>query len=161
MVNMSDNKKTNAMRILEKDNIPYSVKTYEVDEDNLDAINVAKKANINIDLVYKTIVMINEKKEVFVFCLPAEFDVSLKKAKKITNSNKIELLKLNDLKNITGYIRGGCSPIGMKKQYTTYLSDIAQLEDSIYISAGIRGMQLILNPDDLIKCISATYEDFI
>lgn len=96
-----------------------------------------------------------------MFCLPAEFDVSLKKAKKITNSNKIELLKLNDLKNITGYIRGGCSPIGMKKQYTTYLSDIAQLEDSIYISAGIRGMQLILNPDDLIKCISATYEDFI
>jgi len=158
---MSDNKKTNAMRILEKENIPYNIKTYEVDENNLDAIHVAKNANINIDLVYKTIVMINEKKEVFVFCLPAEFDVSLKKAKKITNSNKIELLKLNDLKNITGYIRGGCSPIGMKKQYTTYLSDIAQLEDSIYISAGIRGMQLILNPDDLIKCISATYEDFI
>ncbi|NCD07395.1 MAG: Cys-tRNA(Pro) deacylase [Spirochaetia bacterium] len=158
---MSENKKTNAMRILEKENIPYNIKTYEVDENNLDAIHVAKNANINIDLVYKTIVMINEKKEVFVFCLPAEFDVSLKKAKKITNSNKIELLKLSDLKNITGYIRGGCSPIGMKKQYTTYLSDIAQLEDSIYISAGIRGMQLILNPNDLIKCISATYEDFI
>ncbi len=161
MLNMSDIKKTNAMRILEKENIPYSIKTYEVDENNLDAIHVAKNANINIDLVYKTIVMINEKKEVFVFCLPAEFDVSLKKAKKITNSNKIELLKLNDLKNITGYIRGGCSPIGMKKQYTTYLSDIAQLEESIYISAGVRGMQLIINPDDLIKCISATYEDFI
>jgi len=158
---MSDIKKTNAMRILEKENIPYSIKTYEVDENNLDAIHVAKNANINIDFVYKTIVMINEKKEVFVFCLPAEFDVSLKKAKKITNSNKIELLKLNDLKNITGYIRGGCSPIGMKKQYTTYLSDIAQLEESIYISAGVRGMQLIINPDDLIKCISATYEDFI
>ncbi len=158
---MSENKKTNAMRILEKENIPYNIKTYEVDENNLDAIHVAKNANINIDLVYKTIVMINEKKEVFVFCLPAEFDVSLKKAKEITNSNKIELLKLSDLKNITGYIRGGCSPIGMKKQYTTYLSDIAQLEDSIYISAGIRGMQLILNPNDLIKCISATYEDFI
>jgi len=161
MLNMSDIKKTNAMRILEKENIPYSIKTYEVDENNLDAIHVAKNANINIDFVYKTIVMINEKKEVFVFCLPAEFDVSLKKAKKITNSNKIELLKLNDLKNITGYIRGGCSPIGMKKQYTTYLSDIAQLEESIYISAGVRGMQLIINPDDLIKCISATYEDFI
>lgn len=158
---MSENKKTNAMRILEKENIPYNIKTYEVDENNLDAIHVAKNANINIDLVYKTIVMINEKKEVFVFCLPAEFDVSLKKAKKITNSNKIELLKLTELKNITGYIRGGCSPIGMKKQYTTYLSDIAQIEDSIYISAGIRGMQLILNPNDLIKCISATYEDFI
>ncbi len=158
---MSENKKTNAMRILEKENIPYDIKTYEVDENNLDAIHVAKNANINIDLVYKTIVMINEKKEVFVFCLPAEFDVSLKKAKKITNSNKIELLKLTELKNITGYIRGGCSPIGMKKQYTTYLSDIAQIEDSIYISAGIRGMQLILNPNDLIKCISATYEDFI
>ncbi len=158
---MSENKKTNAMRILEKENIPYDIKTYEVDENNLDAIHVAKNANINIDLVYKTIVMINEKKEVFVFCLPAEFDVSLKKAKNITNSNKIELLKLTELKNITGYIRGGCSPIGMKKQYTTYLSDIAQIEDSIYISAGIRGMQLILNPNDLIKCISATYEDFI
>lgn len=158
---MSNIKKTNAMRILEKDNIPYEIKTYEVDENNLDAIHVARNANINIDIVYKTIVMINDKKEIFVFCLPAEFDINLKKAKKITNSNKIELLKLNDLKNITGYIRGGCSPIGMKKQYTTYISDIAQLEESIYISAGIRGMQLIINPNDLISCISATYEDFI
>lgn len=158
---MASLKKTNAMRILEKEKIPYEVKAYEVDENNLDAIHVAKQANLNLDLVYKTIVMINERKEIYVFCLPAEFDVSLKKAKALTSSNKIELLKLDLLKKTTGYIRGGCSPIGMIKHYKTFISDFALLEDKIYVSAGVRGLQLIINPKDLAKCVDATFEEII
>ncbi|MCY1152726.1 MAG: Cys-tRNA(Pro) deacylase [Sphaerochaetaceae bacterium] len=154
-------KKTNAMRILEKENISYKVKAYDVDENNLDAVHVAKSANINIDLVYKTIVMINENKEIFVFCLPAEFDISLKKARFLTSSNKIELLKLDMLKKVTGYIRGGCSPLGMIKQYKTFISDFALLEDEIYVSAGVRGLQLIVNPKDLANCIGASFEEII
>jgi Cys-tRNA(Pro)/Cys-tRNA(Cys) deacylase len=158
---MASIKKTNAMRILEKENISYKVKAYDVDENNLDAVHVAKSANINIDLVYKTIVMINENKEIFVFCLPAEFDISLKKARSLTSSNKIELLKLDMLKKVTGYIRGGCSPLGMIKQYKTFISDFALLEDEIYVSAGVRGLQLIVNPKDLANCIGASFEEII
>ena len=158
---MSDQKKTNAMRILEKNNIDFELLHYEVDENNLDAIHVAKTANINIDLVYKTIVFINEKKEKFVFCLPAEFNVSMKKAKSITNSKILELIRVNDLKKITGYIRGGCSPIGMIKQYDTFISDFALMEDKIYISGGKRGLQIKLNPKDLAKCINAEFAEFI
>jgi Cys-tRNA(Pro)/Cys-tRNA(Cys) deacylase len=158
---MASIKKTNAMRILEKEHISYKVKEYDVDENNLDAVHVAKSANINIDLVYKTIVMINENKEIFVFCLPAEFDISLKKARSLTCSNKIELLKLDMLKKVTGYIRGGCSPLGMIKQYKTFISDFALLEDEIYVSAGVRGLQLIVNPKDLANCIGASFEEII
>lgn len=158
---MTSIKKTNAIRILEKEKIPFELKTYEVDENNLDAVHVANNAGINIDLVYKTIVMINEKKEIFVFCLPAEFDVSIKKAKFLSNSSKIELLKLKDLKTTTGYIRGGCSPIGMKKSYPTFISDFALLEDKIYVSAGVRGLQLLINPKDLLKCTNASFCDII
>jgi Cys-tRNA(Pro)/Cys-tRNA(Cys) deacylase len=158
---MSSIKKTNAIRILEKDNIPYELKTYEVDENNLDAVHIAKNENINIDLVYKTIVMVNEKKEVFVFCLPSGFDVSIKKAKALTKSKMLELIKLKDLKATTGYIRGGCSPLGMKKNFPTLISDFALLEDKIYVSAGIRGLQLIINPKDLSKCINASFEEII
>lgn len=158
---MSTIKKTNAMRILEKENINYDLKEYEVDENNLDAIHVARNANIDLDLVYKTIVMINDNKEIFVFCLPAEFDISLKKAKAITKSNKLDLVKLSDLKKTTGYIRGGCSPIGMIKKYPTFISEFAEMEEKIYISAGIRGLQIIINPQDLAKCVNATFENFI
>lgn len=158
---MSEQKKTNAIRILEKNNINYELFNYEVDENNLDAIHVANSANINIDIVYKTIVFSNERKEKFVFCLPAEFNVSLKKAKFLTNSKSLELIPLNDLKKFTGYIRGGCSPIGMIKQYDTYIADYALMEDEIYISGGRRGLQIKLNPQDLAKCINADFNEFI
>lgn len=158
---MSSNKKTNAIRILEKNNINYETIEYEVDENNLDAIHVAKLSNIAVDLIYKTIVFTNEKKEVFVFCLPAELNINLKKAKKITNSKSLELIKLYDLKKITGYIRGGCSPIGMTKKYQTFVSEFAQFEDFIHISGGKRGLQIKLNPNDLIDCINGIYSDFI
>ncbi len=158
---MSEQKKTNAMRILKKNNIMFELFHYEVDENNLDAIHVANTANISTDLVYKTIVFSNERKEKFVFCLPAEFNVSIKKAKAITSSKSLELILVNDLKKITGYIRGGCSPIGMIKQYDTYISDFALMEDKIYISGGRRGLQIKINPKDLAKCINAEFKEFI
>ncbi len=158
---MNELKKTNAMRILEKNKIKYSILKYKVDENNLDAIHIATNSKLSLELVYKTIVLINEKNEIFIFCLPAEFNVSLKKAKSITNSKKISLLELKNLKKTTGYIRGGCSPIGMIKEYPTYISEFAQIEDYIYISGGQRGLQLKINPFDLSKCINAKFRDFI
>ena len=153
--------KTNAMRILESLSIPYTVHTYEWDEEHLDAIHAAASAGLDTERVYKTIVMMNSNKELFVFCLPAEFSVSLKKARAVTGSKELDLLPLTELQKYTGYIRGGCSPLGMKKHYPTFISELAELEETIYVSAGQRGMQLSLKPDDLIKATNGSYEDFI
>lgn len=158
---MSKNKKTNAMRILEALNIEYDTLSYEVDLNNLDAIHASKSAGLDPECVFKTIVMVSSKKEVFVFCLPAEFNVSLKKARALTGTKDIELIKLDDLQKTTGYIRGGCSPLGMKKQFPTFISELAQLEEYIFVSAGVRGEQLKIKPDDLIKASNGIYADFI
>lgn len=158
---MSKIKKTNAMRILDKLKIEYEVLTYEVDENNLDAIHASISAGIDSEKVYKTIVMQSSDKSVFVFCLAAEYNISLKMARSITKVKDIDLIKIENLQKTTGYIRGGCSPLGMKKHFPTYISEIAQLEDYIYISAGLRGVQLKINPDDLIRAAEASYEDFI
>ena len=137
--------KTNAMRILDSLSIEYAVHTYEWDEEHLDAIHAAQSAGLELEKVYKTIVMQNNEKKIFVFCLPAEFSVSLKKAKMLTQSKEIDLIKLDDMLKITGYIRGG----------------LAELEDTIYVSAGQRGMQLEVKPDDLVRAADAEYADFI
>lgn len=154
-------KKTNAMRILEGLNINYEILTYEFDENNLDAIHASKSAGLNPECVYKTIVMQSSNKEIFVFCLPAEFNVSLKKARSITKTKDIELIKLDNLKKTTGYIRGGCSPLGMKKNFPTFISDLCQLEEYIYVSAGVRGIQLKIKPKDLIFATKGEEKDFI
>ena len=153
--------KTNTMRILDSLSIEYAVHTYEWDEEHLDAIHAAQSAGLELEKVYKTIVMQNNEKKIFVFCLPAEFSVSLKKAKMLTQSKEIDLIKLDDMLKITGYIRGGCSPLGMKKHYPTFISELAELEDTIYVSAGQRGMQLEVKPDDLVRAADAEYADFI
>ncbi|MCK9190533.1 MAG: Cys-tRNA(Pro) deacylase [Sphaerochaetaceae bacterium] len=154
-------KKTNAMRILEQLNIPYETASYEVDENNLDAIHAAEGAGLEKECVYKTIVMQAIDKSVFVFCLAAEDTISLKKARAITGVKDIDLIKMDILQKTTGYIRGGCSPLGMKKKFPTFISEMAQLEEYIYVSAGQRGLQLKLKPDDLLKATDAIYEDFI
>ncbi len=153
--------KTNAMRILESLSIPYTVHTYEYDEDNLDAVHAAQSAGLETEKVFKTIVMRNSSNNVFVFCLPADFEISLKKARAITGSKDIDLIKQNELLPLTGYIRGGCSPLGMKKHYPTYIEETALLEDYIYVSAGQRGMQLQLKPEDLRRAADAEFADFI
>lgn len=153
--------KTNAMRILESLSIPYSIHTYEWDEEHLDAVHAAASADLDLEKVYKTIVMRNSANEIFVFCLPSEFEISLKKARAVTGSKDIDLIKTTELLPLTGYIRGGCSPLGMRKHYKTFLSELAALEDTIYVSGGQRGIQIELKPDDLLKAADATYADFI
>lgn len=153
--------KTNAMRILESLSIPYSIHTYEYDEENLDAVHAAKSAGLDPEKVFKTIVLRNSRNEVYVFCLPAEFEISLKKARAITGSKDIDLIKQSELMPLTGYIRGGCSPLGMKKRYPTYIEETALLEDRIYISGGQRGIQLEVAPEDLRRAADAVFADFI
>ena len=153
--------KTNAMRILESLSIPDTVHTYEYDEDNLDAVHAARSAGLEPEKVFKTIVMRNSRNDVYVFCLPAEFEISLKKARAITGSKDIDLIKQSELLPLTGYIRGGCSPLGMKKRYPTYIEETALLEDCIYISAGQRGMQLEVKPEDLRRAADAQFADFV
>ena len=149
------------MRILESLSIPYAVHEYEWDEEHLDAIHAAASAGLDPERVYKTIVMRSSSKEIFVFCLPAEFSVSLKKARTLTGSREIDLIRMDELLPLTGYIRGGCSPLGMKRHYTTYLSELAALEETIFVSGGHRGIQLELKPDDLLRAADASYADFI
>lgn len=153
--------KTNAMRLLEQANINFYTKEYECNEDNLLGINVAKILGIPPEQVFKTLVTKGEKKGILVFCIPVNSELDLKKAAKIVGDKKIEMLHVKDLLKNTGYIRGGCSPIGMKKKYPTYIDETAILFDKISISSGIKGCQIILNPKDLIKYINAIKCDLI
>lgn len=151
-------KKTNAMRILEAAGIPYESVEYCWDEDHLDAISAAQKLHIDPDALFKTIVMIGEDNTVGVFCVPAPRSVSLKKIKNITGK-KLVPLKLTELQKNTGYIRGGCSPIGMKKHFPTLIDETAQLYDHIYVSAGERGYMLRIAPADLQAICAAAFAD--
>lgn len=153
--------KTNAVRLLESQNISHTIIEYDYDEDEIDAVSVAQKIGAEPESVFKTLVSVDEKNEFFVFVIPGNFELNLKKAAKITGSKKIELIKVKDLQPLTGYLRGGCSPIGMKKLYPTYIDENAQLFNNIYVSAGIRGMQLKLSPDDLCKVIKARFTDLL
>ena len=148
------------MRLLEQKKISYEVIEYEFDEDHLDAIHASKSAGLNPEMVYKTIVMKGSSNNLYVFVTPAEFTISLKKARALTGEKEIELLKLDQLLKDTGYIRGGCSPIGMIKQYPTYIEALAELEEYIFVSAGKRGLQLKLTPADLQKATGAEFADF-
>ncbi|HAP57446.1 MAG: Cys-tRNA(Pro) deacylase [Sphaerochaeta sp.] len=153
-------KKTNAMRILESMGIEYEVLSYDWDEEHLDAVHASQTAGLLPQQVFKTIVMQDDSKNVYVFCLPADFSVSLKKARTLTGSKDIDLIKLTQLQDLTGYVRGGCSPLGMKKHYPTFVEELAQLEEYIFVSAGQRGLQLKLRPEDLVRAANATFADF-
>ncbi len=147
--------KTNAMRILETEGIPFSTREYEFSEDQLDAIHAAKAAGLPAEQVFKTIVMRNERNEIYVFCVPAETTVNLKKVRSLTSSKDINPVKPQELLGLTGYIRGGCSPLGMKKKYKTYIDETAVLFDEIYVSAGQRGVQIAVNGEKLADVCNA------
>ncbi|MFA6764338.1 MAG: Cys-tRNA(Pro) deacylase [Sphaerochaetaceae bacterium] len=153
--------KTNAMRILDSLNIRYDVHQYPNDDEHLDAIHVAEILNVDAEQVCKTIVTGNDLRQVFVFCLPGLFDINLKRAKILTGSHEIELVKSDRLRTLTGYIRGGCSPLGMIRPYPLYVEESAQLFPVIYVSAGLRGFQISLHPDDLVRATNGTYAKFI
>ncbi len=153
--------KTNAIRILEANKISHSTHDYEVDEDDLSGVSAANKIGADPDSVFKTLVAVGDKNKIIVFCIPVTAELNLKKAASASGNKKIEMLKMKELFSTTGYVRGGCSPIGMKKKFPIYIDETAQLFDEIYVSAGVRGIQVCLFPADLIKLTEASLNDLI
>ena len=153
--------KTNAVRLLEASNIRHSVLTYDVNENDLSGITVANKIGVEPERVFKTLVTRGEKTGINVFCIPVTEELNLKKAASVCGDKKIEMIKEKELLPLTGYIKGGCSPIGMKKNYPTFIDETAQLFDEISISAGIRGMQIMIKPEDLAKIIGNNFADLV
>lgn len=150
---------TNAMRLLQKAGIPFDTSEYAVDESDLSGVHAAHELGIDPDCMFKTLVARGDKKGLSVFCIPVAEELDLKKCAAVTGDKKIEMIHVRELLGLTGYIRGGCSPIGMKKKYPTWIDETAQLCDRIYVSAGMRGQQIILAPDDLRAFIDAEYAD--
>ena len=143
--------KTNVARLLDKAKVSYELIPYEVDESDLSAVHVAASLGENVEQVFKTIVLHGEKSGYFVCVLPGDHEIDLKRAAKVSGNKKCELLPMKELLPVTGYIRGGCSPIGMKKHFPTYIHHTAEQYPYIYISAGQRGLQIKLNPADLLR----------
>lgn len=153
--------KTNALRKLDQHRINYEVCVYEVDEDDLSGNHVVEVLNQKANEVYKTLVLQGDRKGYIVCCIPVNEELDLKKVAKCTNYKKVEMIAMKDLLAITGYIRGGCSPVGMKKQFPTYFQrDILNL-DKVYLSAGKRGMQMVVSPNDIISLVNGKTEDLI
>lgn len=147
--------KTNTARLLDQAGIPYELIEYSFTEDDLSAQHVAAELGEDIEQVFKTLVLRGDRNGCFVCVIPGNFEVDLKVAAKISGNKSCEMLHMKELLPTTGYIRGGCSPIGMKKAFPTFIHESALLYDYIYISAGQRGLQLKINPDRLIDYIKA------
>ena len=143
--------KTNAARLLDKAKVPYELIPYEVDENDLSCVHVAASLGEDIECVFKTLVLQGDKSGYFVCVIPGEHEVDLKLAAKVSGNKKCDLIPMKELLPLTGYIRGGCTPIGMKKAFPTYIHTTCLNFSFIYISAGQRGLQLKLAPQDLIR----------
>lgn len=154
-------KKTNVARLLEHDNIKYELVTYEVDESDLSASHVAESLGENVEQVFKTIVLHGDKSGYFVCVVPGDSEIDLKKAAQVSGNKKCSPLPLKELLPTTSYIRGGCSPIGMKKQFPTYINASACNFDEIYVSAGVRGLQIKISPHDLANASKASFADLV
>jgi Cys-tRNA(Pro)/Cys-tRNA(Cys) deacylase len=148
--------KTNAARILDQLHLPYELIPYEVDEADLSAVHVASTLGEPVERVFKTILLRGDKKGFLVTVIPGDCEVNLKAVAPISGNKKVEPVTVKELLPLMGYIRGGCSPIGMKKPYPVFLHESALQYNFIYVSAGIRGLQLKLSPADLVKSVSAT-----
>lgn len=151
--------KTNAARILDRMKIEYRLVEYPVDPDNLAADHVAEVLGEPVERVYKTLVLHGDKTGLLVCIVAGNREVDLKKAAKASGNKKVEMIPMKDLLGATGYIRGGCTSIGMKKHYPTFLSSEAMQFDTIFVSAGKRGMQICLSPADLLKAAQGTAAD--
>ncbi|MDD2382744.1 MAG: Cys-tRNA(Pro) deacylase [Sulfurospirillaceae bacterium] len=144
-------KKTNAARFLDTLKVTYELTAYDVDEEDLSATHAAAMLGVTPNIVFKTLVARDEKNLPLVACIPADKEIDLKALARLANVKRCELVAVKELLAITGYIRGGCSPLGMKKKYPTFIDISAQNYPLIYVSAGLRGMQLHLNPQDLLS----------
>ena len=158
---MEITEKTNVMRILEQAGISYSTAAYEADENDLSGAHAAEELGIDPDIMYKTLVAKGEKRGSLVFCIPVLEELDLKKAAQAAGDKKVELLPLKELLPVTGYLRGGCSPIGMKKQFPTFIEETCLMYDTVYFSAGKRGRQIALAPDAMLSLISGQTADLI
>ena len=148
--------KTNAMRILDKAKIKYEEMEYDVDENDLSGTTVAQKIGLDPKMVFKTLTAKGDKTGPVVMCIPVDKEIDLKKAASVTGNKKIEMIHVKDLLGLTGYIRGGCSPIGMKKKFPTYIEESCQNFEKITVSAGVRGCQLLIDRKELIEYTDAT-----
>ncbi len=149
------------MRLLDADNIKYRTAQYDYDENDLSGVKAAKAIGMPEEQLFKTLVTKGDKTGPVVFCIPVAEELDLKKAAVVSKNKKIEMAHVKDLLPLTGYIRGGCSPIGMKKKFPTFIDETAQLFDEIGVSAGARGHQIILNPYDLANYVDAGFFDLV
>ena len=150
---------TNAMRLLTQAGIPFDTSEYPVDESDLSGVHAAAMLGVDADRVFKTLVVRGERRGICVCVIPVAEELDLKKCAAAIGDKKVDMIHVKELLGLTGYIRGGCSPIGMKKKYPTYIDEIATLFDRIYVSAGLRGQQLIIDPEDLRAYTGADYAD--
>lgn len=155
--------RTNVTRLLESRGVAHRVVAYEVDLSDLSATHAADKVGLPPEQVFKTLALRGPKDGIFLCCVPGDAEVDLKKAAKAAGEKSVEMLPLKELTAATGYLRGGCSPIGTKRAYPVYLDETAQLFEEISVSAGARGSQVLLAPDDLIKVLDgrASYADLM
>jgi Cys-tRNA(Pro)/Cys-tRNA(Cys) deacylase len=153
--------KTNAMRILDSNKIEYKTHNYENKDNKIDGVAVAHKIGKDVDSVFKTLVTQGHSKEFYVFVIPVAEELDMKKASKVASEKNIELIHVKDINKITGYIRGGCSPLGMKKVFKTFIQEEALLFDTITFSGGKIGAQIEINPNDLGKVIECEFVDTI
>ena len=151
--------KTNAMRMLDKAKIKYEPIEYEVDENDLSGVSIAKKVGLDCEMVFKTLVAKGDKTGPIVMCIPVDKEIDLKKAASVTKNKKIEMVHVKDLLALTGYVRCGCSPVGMKKKFPTFIHETAIVFDEIYVSAGQRGLQMRVNPEELAAYVDAPFAD--
>ena len=154
-------KKTNAARILDGLSIDYEVKTYEVDENDLSAVHVAEVSGLDIKMIFKTLVARGDKTGIIMAVIGGDDELDLKALAKASGNKSVEMIALKELLPLTGYVRGGCSPLGAKKNYPVYLDARATTLEKISISAGQRGMQLVLKPQDLVKAVNATVAELV
>ena len=157
---MAKQVKTNAMRILDKNKISYELLSYECD-DFIDGLHTAAKTGAPIEQSFKTLVAQGKSKAYYVFVVPIAEEVDLKLAAKVAGEKSIEMIHVKDITAVTGYVRGGCTPIGMKKQFPTFIQESALQYDQIYVSGGRIGYTLKLNPQDLATLVRAKFADFI
>ena len=153
--------KTNAMRILDSKKVSYEMLSYESEDGKIDGISVAHKIGVDEKNVFKTLVAQGTSKELYVFVIPVAEELDLKNAAKIAGEKKVEMIAVKDILKYTGYIRGGCSPIGLKRDYRTFIHESAEDLDFIIFSAGKIGHQIKLNPNDLVEVVSGKFENLI
>ena len=153
--------KTNAIRILDSNKINYEIITYDSKDNKIDGISVANKIGIDKDYVFKTLVTKGTRCELYVFVIPVDKELNLKEAANLTKEKKVEMINVKDIMKYTGYIRGGCSPIGQKKKYKTFIDESAKSLDFIIISAGKIGYQVKINPVDLVNIVYGEFKHLV